>query len=267
MNLPHRSLVSHLPAFSPGTGHVAASSPAPLPRPEPLKILVVDDEPATVQKLHECCRSVFANSLGSVVTVDSLEAARSRLGGESFDALLLDPQFQDRRGMELLAGRTPAQLPTIIVSARTDLAVQAFECGAVDFLPKPFTPDRLALALWRVERRAQRPEPARPFLAVCRHGRIDLVAVEDLLYAEGADKYSELVLADGRRDLHDLGLARLEAVLPHSFVRIHKSYLVRFSLITRLRVFRGSRYFAELKTGQRLPVGRSRYRELKSRLI
>jgi len=42
---------------------------------------------------------------------------------------------------------------------------------------------------------------------------------------------------------------------------------VRFPQIARLLVLRGSRYFAVLKNGQRLPVGRSRYAQIKSRLI
>ena len=105
------------------------------------------------------------------------------------------------------------------------------------------------------------------FLGLRRFGRIDFVPLDDLLYVEGADKYSELVLVNGQRNFHDKCLGRLEATLSPSFVRIHKSYLVRFAMISRLRVQKGSRYFAELKSGQRLPVGRSRYKIIKSQLI
>jgi len=104
-------------------------------------------------------------------------------------------------------------------------------------------------------------------LAVRRFGRIDFVALDELLYVAGAGKYSELVLACGRRDLHDLGLARLAAALPPGFVRIHKSYLVRFNSLARLRAYRGSRYFADLKSGHRLPVCRTHYPRLKAQLI
>ena len=110
--------------------------------------------------------------------------------------------------------------------------------------------------------------PASPehFLAVRRLGRIDLVSLDDLLYIEGSDKYAELVLVNGERKFYDRGLGRVESTLPPSFVRIHKSYLVRFAMVSRLLVLRGSRYFVELKTGQRLPVGRTRYARLKARL-
>jgi len=123
------------------------------------------------------------------------------------------------------------------------------------------------MALRRVARHPQPAEPPDQFLAVRRMGRIDLVAINDLLYVEGADKYSELVLANGQRSFYDKCLKRLEATQPPSFVRIHKSYLVRFAMVSRLVVLRGSRYFAELRNGLRLPVGRSRYEQIKARLI
>ena len=136
----------------------------------------------------------------------------------------------------------------------------------LDFVPKPVSRDRLAKALLRV-RPHSRVANDEQFLAVRRLGRIDFVPVDELVYVEGADKYSELVLTNGQRSFYDKCLGRLEASLPRSFVRIHKSYLVRFPMVSRLLVLKGSRYFAELKNGLRLPVGRSRYAQIKSRLI
>ncbi len=103
-------------------------------------------------------------------------------------------------------------------------------------------------------------------LAVRKQGRIEFVAVADLVYAQGADNYVELVLAGGRRELLDCTLARLATRLPEDFVRVHKSYLLRLSLVTRLHLHSGSRYAAELTSGQKIPVGRTCYRALRERL-
>lgn len=105
------------------------------------------------------------------------------------------------------------------------------------------------------------------FLAARRTGRIEFIALDELLYVESDDKYSNLIYLNGRRTFHDQALGRLEAALPDSFVRIHKSYLVRFAMVSRLLVLKGSRYFAELRNGVRLPVGRSRYQSVKARLL
>ena len=233
-----------------------------------MKILVVDREPQATLLLERHCRAILAHRLGWLSTADSLRAATARLEETAYDLVLLDPQLERSDGLELLSHRTTAQaFQTIIVSARTDLALRAFDHGVLDFVPKPVNRERLSLALRRLARHPELAEPSGQFLAVRRLGRIDLVAVDDLLYVEGADKYSELVLTNGQRNLHDKCLGLLETTLPRAFVRIHKSYVVRFAMVSRLVVLKGSRYFAVLKDGQRLPVGRTRYEQIKSMLL
>jgi DNA-binding LytR/AlgR family response regulator len=99
-------------------------------------------------------------------------------------------------------------------------------------------------------------------LVLRKQGRLELVPVSDVLYVQGADNYVELVLRDGRRELHDSTLQKLAAILPEDFQRIHKSYLVRLSAVRRIRVRAGSQYAAELDTGAFLPVGRTHYQAL-----
>ena len=111
-----------------------------------------------------------------------------------------------------------------------------------------------------------RAGPATRNLAVRKAGRIELVPVEAVLFVQGAGNYSELVLRDGRRELHDKTLERLEALLPEGFERTHKSYLVRLSAIKALHASEGSHYELELSNGTCLPVGRTRYKELRERL-
>jgi DNA-binding LytR/AlgR family response regulator len=101
---------------------------------------------------------------------------------------------------------------------------------------------------------------------VRKAGRIELVAVDDILFVQGAGNYSELVLAGGRRELHDKTLEKLAALLPEDFERTHKSYLVRRSAIKALHASEGSHYELELKYGTGLPIGRTRYKELRDRL-
>lgn len=232
-----------------------------------MNILVVEHDAGTARLLEQFCRDILAHKLERLATADSLPAATARLAESAFDVVLLDPDLPPGDGLALLASPCGRPYQAIIVSARADLAQRAFDCGVLDFVPMPVNPERLARALGRAGPRTEPDQPSHQFLGVRQFGRIDFVPVDDLLYVEGADKYSELVLVNGQRNFHDKCLGRLEATLPSSFVRIHKSYLVRFTMISRLRVQKGSRYFAELKTGQRLPVGRSRYATIKSRLV
>ena len=232
-----------------------------------MKILVVDHDPQAARLMEQHCRAILTHKLERYSTADSLPAATAQLGESAFDVVLLDPHLPRSDGLELLSGRIGQPFQTIIVSSRSDLALRAFDYGVLDFVPKPVSQERLARALCRVGPRLEPDKASSQILGVRHFGRIDFIAVDDLLYVEGADKYSELVLVNGQRNFHDKCLGRLEATLSPSFIRIHKPYLVRFTMISRLRVLKGSRYFAELKNGQRLPVGRSRYQTIKSRLV
>jgi len=231
-----------------------------------MRLLIAEDEPLIAQRLQRLCREILGGNLEALRVADGFEEASTWLTANPIDALLLDLNLHGADGMELLRRSVAGSFHTIIVSANTDRALEAFEFGVLDFVPKPFTRDRLAQALRRVGEGSGRATHAARRLAVRKHGRIELIAVDDVLYVQGAGNYSELVLADGRRELHDKTLEKLAALLPAEFERIHKSYLARLSSIRALRASEGSHYEAELKNGLRLPVGRTRYKELREKL-
>jgi two-component system response regulator LytT len=231
-----------------------------------MRILIVEDEPLIAGRLERYCRELLGAQLRSLHLLPEYDDAAAWIEANPIDLLLLDLNLRGRDGMQLLQQSVAGAFHTVIVSANTDQALRAFEFGVLDFVPKPFDRERFALALRRATGESGRtPYPAQR-LAVRRHGRLELVAVADLLFVQGADNYTELVLQNGRRVLHDKSLEKLEAVLPEDFERIHKSYLVRLSAVKQLHVHGGSQCTAVLTTGQVLPVGRTRYKALRERL-
>jgi DNA-binding LytR/AlgR family response regulator len=231
-----------------------------------MRLLIVEDEPRIADRLERFCREILGRPLQAVRVASTLDDASARLDEEAFDLVLLDLNLHGEDGMQMLTRSVAGSFHTIIVSANTDQALRAFEYGVVDFVPKPFTLERLAQALRRATDRDSRSTHPTRRLAIRKSGRVELLAVDEVSYAEGAGNYSELVLGNGRRELHDKTLEKLEMVLPPDFERIHKSFLVRLSIIKALHAYEGSRYEAELAGGIRLPVGRTRYRELRDKL-
>ncbi len=231
-----------------------------------MRLLIVEDEPLIAQRVHRMCHEILGPQLESSRLASGFDEASAWLAENPVDVLLLDLNLQGDDGMELLKRSVAGSFHTIIVSANVDRALEAFEYGVLDFVPKPFARERLALAFRRATDASARGNYAAKFLAIRKLGRIDLVSIDDLLYAEGAGAYSELVLVDGRRELHDKSLEKLEALLPPVFERIHKSYLVRMSAVKALHAQEGSQYDVELKNGLRLPVGRTRYKQIRDKL-
>ncbi len=115
------------------------------------RVLIVDDDPIQ--------RRLYSDIVGSMgyqaSTADDGETAISTLlGGQSngiADAVLLDLNMPGVDGMAVLERLSPAlpELPIVVLTGHggVDTAVKAMRAGAVDFVVKPVSPERLAVTL------------------------------------------------------------------------------------------------------------------------
>ncbi len=230
-----------------------------------MNILIVEDEARIAKRTERMTRDVFGNTIRSLTHIDTLHEALKFIEGNSLDLVLLDLNLNGDDGFDLLTTAVSESFHTIVISAYKDQAIAAFEYGVLDFVPKPFNRDRLEQALNRTianEKTATNPVK---FLAVKKRQRIQLIPIKDVLYIKGAGAYAELFLANGNKELHDKSLEKLEQLLSYSFERIHKSYLVKMSEIREIIVKSGSKYRAELKNGTRIPIGRTKYKDIKAK--
>ncbi len=229
-----------------------------------MNILIVEDESRIAKRIERMTRDIFGNTLQSINLINTLQEAMSFIDNNSLDLVLLDLNLNGENGFEMLTTAVSESFHTIIISANKDQAITAFEYGVLDFVPKPFNRDRLEQAFNRTITKVNIETNKTKFLAVKKRHRIQLIPIEDLVYIKGAGAYTELFLTDGKKELHDKSLEKLEQLLSFSFERIHKSYLVKKSEIKEIIVESGSKYMAELKNGEFLPIGRTKYKDLKA---
>lgn len=233
----------------------------------PLRILSIEDEPIISRRLERLSREILGERLDTFKSVQTLQAAFDTLDTNPADILLLDLNLAGDDGFELLSRFTSYSNQTIIVSAHSDRAVDAFEYGVVDFVPKPFSKERLSVAFNRALRTTPTPAESKLRFLTFRSGRrTDVVPLRDISLIKGADKYSEVTLTDGSVKLHDKRLSDFEALLPDTFFRVHKSYIVPVARVKRIESSPGSKYSALLDTGELVPIGRTRVADLRSRL-
>jgi DNA-binding NtrC family response regulator len=113
------------------------------------RILIVDDEEIV---LRSCARILAGDSYEVETTLDPCEALR-RVDENGYDILVLDIMMPDIDGLQVLQ-HVKERHPDLDVIMMTGLsqiqtAVQAMKLGAFDYLPKPFDPDELRLAVER----------------------------------------------------------------------------------------------------------------------
>jgi len=231
-----------------------------------MKILIIEDEARIAKRIERMTRDFFDKEV-QILLCDSLENGLNTIETNTIDLLLLDLNLNGEDGFDVLQSVTAKSFQTIIISAYTDKAIMAFNYGVLDFVPKPFDETRLSQAFTRFTSSEKQPNGAIQFLAVRKAKTIKLITIKEIKYIKGAGIYTELHLADGRIELHDKSLESLEKLLPSSFQRIHKSYILCWHEADKLVVEAGGRYNMLLKNGELLPVGRSKYKEIRLRMI
>ena len=228
-----------------------------------MNILIVEDESRIAKRIERLTRDILGDVLESLKHINTLSEALQYIENHSLDLVLLDLNLNGNNGFDLLTTAVSESFHTIIVSAYKEQAIIAFEYGVLDFVPKPFNKERLAQAINKIHTSDKTYANYIKYLAVKKRQRIQLLPIEDVLYIKGAGAYTELFLTNGRKELHDKSLEKLEQLLSYSFTRVHKSYLVKTSEIQEIIIESGSKYIAKLKNEKRIPIGRTKYKEMK----
>ncbi|MBV8318098.1 MAG: sigma-54-dependent Fis family transcriptional regulator [Planctomycetaceae bacterium] len=117
--------------------------------------LIVDDDPGVRQSIRLCLEADSARALGVGTSTGALEA----LERGRFDVVFLDLWLGKESGLSLLPEilRLQPGIGVIVITAFAtfETAVEAMKLGAVDYLPKPFTPDQVRHAARRVVTESQ----------------------------------------------------------------------------------------------------------------
>lgn len=261
----------------PNTASRRACASREVPMTDPIRALLVDDEPLARTDLRLALTA--ASDWHVVAECGSADEARGLLAMGSVDVVLLDIRMPRESGVALARQLVAQASPPLVVfvTAYDAHAVEAFDLHAVDYLLKPVDDARLRQTIDRVEAvralHAQRdhaaavgdsldehpadPRATRPYLtrfSVRSVGRIDSVAVSDVQWITSAGNYARLGLP-GRTLLHRVTLAHLEARLdPAQFLRVHRTAIVRRDRLKALRVTGDGTYQLTLHGGMEVPV-------------
>jgi two-component system phosphate regulon response regulator PhoB len=134
-----------------------AAAPAPARPSSPARVLIVDDDPDIREVVETMLEAVGLK----VVAASSGEEALERVAAERFDLLVLDWHLPRMSGLDLCRRlRREAALtalPVLFLTANTSQQdmVEAFACGADDYVVKPFRAPELGARIFSLLRRAR----------------------------------------------------------------------------------------------------------------
>ena len=240
-----------------------------------LDVLIVDDEPlarlglrALLAKEHDL--RIAGECGDGLVAVEQIQSKNP-------DLVFLDIQMPGLDGFGVVDAIGVREMPvTVFVTAYDLHALRAFEVHAIDYLLKPVTPERLAVALDRARAIIRQPgrkefdEQVAALLQSMRPpgetlarfviksiGKVVIVPVDDVEWITAEGDYVKLHTQNKTHLLREK-ISTLEARLdPAQFARIHRSTIVRIGCIRELRPLLNGDHVVILRNGEQLALSRT----------
>ncbi|MGV3589927.1 MAG: LytR/AlgR family response regulator transcription factor [Adhaeribacter sp.] len=239
-----------------------------------MKTILIDDEPLA--------RSLVREYLAAFPQIEIVQECSDGFEGlkaitqHQPDLIFLDVQMPKINGFEMLEllDQPPA---VIFTTAFDEFAIKAFDAHAIDYLLKPFSQERFNKAVEKWQQQKDQAEqikntqallqttaPERQDRIVVKIGtKIRIIPEPDILFLEADDDYIKVYTPDGAF-LKSKTMGYFEKSLdPKKFIRVHRSYMLQISQITRIEPYEKDSHVAILKTGAKVPVSRSGYAKLK----
>jgi two-component system LytT family response regulator len=231
-----------------------------------MRVLVVDDEPLARRELRRLLGSVAGIEI--VGEAGNIDDARAVIGEKSPDVVFLDIQMPGGTGFDLLSQLD--RIPHVVFTTAYDqYAVKAFEFNALDYLLKPIEPERLAMALQKIQASIRQPAPGRDApleqLFVRDGPRCWFVPLREVRLFSAEGNYVRM-LWGSERPLLGRSLAALEEKLdPQRYFRANRSQVVNLDFIESVELGDGGRLHVQLRDGPEIEVSRRQARLFKAR--
>ena len=245
-----------------------------------IRALIAEDEPMLRAQLKGRLRDAWPE----------LDVAGEAENGTQALALIeeLKPHvvFLDIR-MPVMSGIDVAQkmagkAHVVFVTAYDEYAVAAFEEGAVDYVLKPVTPERIAKVVTRLKARlalppvdltalltrlTERAAAAVPlkWIRASLGATMQMIAVDDVVYFQAEDKYTKVVTDDGEALIKKPIKELYEALDSETFWQVHRGTIVNLRAIAKIeRDWRDQPVITLKSRSEKLTVSRTFAHRFKS---
>jgi two-component system LytT family response regulator len=215
--------------------------------PNPIQILVVDDEP----HCRDSLRFFLTNGCPEARIVgeaSSMKEAIEMITSLAPDLVLLDIDLGDGTGFDLLDHFPKPDFKVVFTTGHDDFALRAFRYSALDYLLKPIDSEELVTAVRKIAI-AGKPSDYQQQLDQLRHqtstrnfDRLTLNTGDSLVFIRTAEitrleahgNFSFVFLENGERHLASQSLAGFEEILPvPMFFRAHQSHVVNTKFVRK----------------------------------
>lgn len=251
-----------------------------------IRTLIVDDESLARERIISLLKK--ENDIEVVGECSDGEEALQKINSLKPDLVFLDIQMPLINGIEVIKSFNKFIPEVIFVTAYDEYAVEAFEMNALDYLLKPFDQERFSKTLDRARQRLlanstkeiseklnnliltfsqNKPDEKHLTKFVIKSaGKISFINVDEINYIEAEGNYLILHTSNSKNLYRDTITNISKKLNPETFIRIHRSYIVKIENIKEMQSHFNSEYIITLKDNTKIKSGRS-YKSEVERLL
>ncbi len=205
--------------------------------------IIIDDEPKAIELITDSLKELYPE-LAVAGTYTSWLNALTVLRSAHYDIVFLDISIPGKNGIDLLKLIPNIDSEIIFITAYSEFAIEAIKFQASGYILKPFEDSELVHAVDKAIERCRNKKIARQYgeqpehfvyskIGIPNSKGVDYVNINDVLYFETCNKYTEVVLRNAKiLSSYNLGKFK-ELVEDFSFFQVHRSYIINLNWVKR----------------------------------
>lgn len=253
------------------------------------KILIVDDELEAINRLK--LHLLKLSNSNTIITSQNGGEALKLIEEKTPDIVFIDIEMPEMNGIDVLRACKAPYPYFIFVTAYNQYAIEAFEENAIDYVLKPYEPERIEYALNKAIRMTDRDRLAKkaesyqevlsmfsknrdnasetPYIkriAVKSIGRTSFIDVDKIIVIEAADQYVEVETLKKKYTVRE-SMDQLEKTLdPNHFFRTHRSFIINLNLVEAMETVDKHVSLVILKNNKKAKISNSRKSDFKKKM-
>lgn len=211
-----------------------------------LNFVICDDNKSILDRLSKILDSIFIKHYIDAQIVFSSTNPFSVLdfvNQNKTNVLVLDIDLKSSiNGIDLVEKMRKTNKDTYVIftSAHLEYILIAYKCKTFDFIPKPFTYEKIEQTILRLIEDINYSKEKKTFIKLNKNILVD---IDDILYIQKDGMKSTFYLSNGKNEVY-YSFNKLISSLPNYFVRCHKSYIVNTNKINSINIQNNSIIFS-----------------------
>lgn len=199
--------------------------------------IIIEDNPSSLAAM-QACLAVHATKFKQVGTAHNIEAGMALYFAQKPSLIFLDVELGNQSGFDFLTQirQHTNEIPLIIMTTAHDkYAKQAVNNDVLYFLDKPVLPTELAIALNKFEKNMLQLQHH----IIIKDNKLGYIFIplQSILYIKSLGNYCQIHTNQHSQPITATNtLSYIETILPNTFLRTQKSYIINTKAISSLNI-------------------------------